>query len=277
MRPNPLAAWIFLAVCTEVAANDLYQDINRFRASDTTCARAPDLPPLVVKPQLERAAAALASGGTLDESVKATGYRATRSVYIRITGGGGRQQRLAMLERRYCAQLLDPASTDIGIYQDARQLWIVLATPFAPRVSGSAEAAAQKVLALVNSARATPRNCGGKFFQAAGPLRWNDTLARAARWHAEDMARHSYFSHDGRDGSNPGQRAASAGYRYRTVGENIAGGQVTPNEAVASWVKSPAHCANLMNPAFTEMGVAFAVNAASDIGVYWAQVLGAPR
>ena len=32
-----------------------------------------------------------------------------------------------------------------------------------------------------------------------------------------------------------------------------------------------------MNPAYTEMGVAFAVNPASDMGVYWAQVFGAPR
>jgi len=46
---------------------------------------------------------------------------------------------------------------------------------------------------------------------------------------------------------------------------------------VAGWIKSPPHCANLMNGAFTEMGVAYAVNAKSEMGVYWAQEFGTPR
>jgi hypothetical protein len=51
---------------------------------------------------------------------------------------------------------------DIGIYQDARQLWIVMAAPFAPRVSLSSEAAARQVLDLVNKARTASRRCGDK-------------------------------------------------------------------------------------------------------------------
>ena len=43
------------------------------------------------------------------------------------------------------------------------------------------------------------------------------------------------------------------------------------------WIKSPSHCANLMNPAYTEMGAAFAVNARSEMGVYWTQVFGTRR
>ena len=50
-----------------------------------------------------------------------------------------------------------------------------------------------------------------------------------------------------------------------------------PEDAVAGWIKSPGHCANLMNPAFAEMGVAFAIDAASDMGIYWAQAFGTPR
>jgi uncharacterized protein YkwD len=61
------------------------------------------------------------------------------------------------------------------------------------------------------------------------------------------------------------------------TGENIAAGLMKPEEAMAAWVKSPDHCANLMNPAFTEMGVAFAVDSRSDMGVYWTQAFGAPR
>ena len=87
----------------------------------------------------------------------------------------------------------------------------------------------------------------------------------------------SDLSHDGRDGSTPAQRVTRAGYRYRTTGENIAAGQMDPEEAVAGWIKSPPHCENLMNPVYTEMGVAYAINRASDMGVYWAQTFGTPR
>jgi uncharacterized protein YkwD len=154
----------------------------------------------------------------------------------------------------------------------------VIAAPFAPSLEMSAQAAGQRLLELVNQARATPRSCGGRAFGAARPLRWNDTLAEASRLHAEDMARNNYFSHGGRDGSNPSQRVERAGYRYRATGENIAAGsQMTPDNAVAGWIKSPGHCANLMNPAFSDMGAAFAVDARSEMGVYWTQAFGAPR
>ena len=96
------------------------------------------------------------------------------------------------------------------------------------------------------------------------------------RLHAADMARYNYFSHSGRDGSDPAQRVERAGYRYRSTGENIAAGQLNPEDAVAGWIKSPPHCANLMNPAFTEMGVAFAVDPSSEMGVYWTQAFGRP-
>jgi len=126
-------------------------------------------------------------------------------------------------------------------------------------------------------ARATPRYCGNRAFNAARPVRWNDSLAEASRLHSEDMARYNYFSHNGRDGSDPAQRVERAGYRYRATGENIAAGQMKPEDAVAGWIKSPQHCANLMNPAYTEMGAAFSVNARSDMGVYWTQAFGSRR
>ena len=50
-----------------------------------------------------------------------------------------------------------------------------------------------------------------------------------------------------------------------------------PEDAVAGWIKSPQHCANLMNPAYTEMGAGFAVNAGSEMGVYWTQAFGTRR
>jgi uncharacterized protein YkwD len=277
MRYRILFCLLLLAVCFDAAAGDLYAAINRLRAGEGNCAIAGNLLPLKPQPPLERVARDLARGDQLQQSLAAAGYRAMRSGALSITGDGAGAQAEAMLAKRSsCASLQDAEMKDVGIYVDARQVWIVLAAPFAPSVEVSEQAAGQRVLDLVNRARATPRNCGDRAFNAARPVSWNGALAEASRLHAEDMARSNYFSHSGSDGSKPEQRVERAGYRYRATGENIAAGQMKPEDAVAGWIKSPEHCANVMNPAFTEMGVAYAVDSGSDMGVYWTQVFGTP-
>ena len=266
-----------LHAATAGAAADLYSEINYLRSGGSQCA-ALRLPALRPQGALERVAQAMAQGGDLQQSMRAIGYRAAQSRVLSITGAGVGAQAAAILARQtYCMPLQHEQLTEVGLYRDARQLWIVMAAPFAPAVAISSPAAGRRVLDLVNHARATPRSCGGQPYPAARPVRWNETLAEAARLHSEDMARHNYFSHGGRDGSNPGQRVERVGYRYRAAGENIAGGQRTPEETVAGWIKSPGHCANLMNPAFTEMGAAYATDARSEYGIYWTQAFGAPR
>lgn len=273
-----LIAAIFAALAYDaVAAADPYEAVNRLRAGAGACMVAQKPAPLTRQPALERAAAGLAGGQSLRDSLKAAGYRATASRFISITGAGAGGIAFAQLEKKYCRELLDGALVDIGVYYDARQLWIVMAAPFAPRVALSPEAAAQRVLELVNTARTEPRRCGDRSFSVARPLSRSATLGKAALLHAEDMARHSYVSHTGRDGSKPADRVARAGYKFRAAGENIAAGPSTPEEAVAGWIRSPGHCANLMNPAYAEMGVAFAVERNSEFGVYWTQVFGTPR
>jgi len=42
------------------------------------------------------------------------------------------------------------------------------------------------------------------------------------------------------------------------------------------WLASPGHCANLMNPAYTELGAAYAVDPQSDAAIYWTAMFGAP-
>jgi uncharacterized protein YkwD len=261
--------------CAAFAAADPYEAVNRLRTGQGACRVAPKPAPLTRQPALERAATALARGQSLRDSLKASGYRATHSRFISITATGGRA--LAELEKRYCGHLADSAYSDVGIYQDAGRLWIVMAAPFAPQVALSQEAAAQRLLELVNEARTQPRRCGDRPFGAARPLSRSAVLGKAALAHADDMARHNYLSHAGRDGSKPAARVARVGYRFRATGENIAGGPATPQAAVAGWLRSPPHCANLMNPVFTEMGVAFAVERNSEFGVYWVQILATPR
>lgn len=43
--------------------------------------------------------------------------------------------------------------------------------------------------------------------------------------------------------------------RARGVGENVAYGNVTPEQLVAMWMNSAGHRANILNPAFTHLGV----------------------
>jgi uncharacterized protein YkwD len=278
MHLRLLCALLLLAAPLPAAASDLYSAINRVRAGQGNCAAGQNPPALKPQPALEQVARDLAQGGDLTRSLKEKKYRAMRSRAFSVKGESvGAQAEGILAKQSYCQTLRDAGMTDVGIYLDARQLWVVMAAPFAPSVSMPAKAAGQRVLELVNEARAAPRTCGDKAFKAARPVRWSDTLAEAARLHSEDMARNNYFSHSSRDGTTPAQRVERAGYRYRTTGENIAAGQTQPEAAVAGWIKSPGHCANLMNPAFTEMGTAYAVNPKSAMGVYWTQAFGAPR
>ena len=113
--------------------------------------------------------------------------------------------------------------------------------------------------------------------EAAAPLRWNEALGRAARRHSEDMSKHQRLSHQGSDGSSAGERASAAGYKWQRIGENVGSGHGSAQAVVAGWLRSPGHCANLMNPQFTEMGGAYVLNMDSEDTIYWTQVLGRPR
>jgi uncharacterized protein YkwD len=269
---------VTLGVCFDAAAGDLYAAINRLRVGENGCGVETQLNPLKPQAALARVAKDLARGNQLQPSLTATGYRATQSRALNIRGNGaGARAEAILAERSYCEQLQDPTMKEIGIYLDANQVWIVMAAPFAPSVGISELVAGQRVLDLVNQARSMPRSCGNRSFGAARPVRWNDALALSSRMHSEDMAHYNYFSHQGHDGSSPAQRVERAGYRYRATGENIAAGQMEPEEAMAGWIKSPGHCANLMNPAYTDMGAAFAVDRRSEMGVYWTQEFASPR
>lgn len=132
---------------------------------------------------------------------------------------------------------------------------------------------AAKVLDRVNQARAHGRTCGSTYYRAARPLRADPRLAKAARRHANDMARHNYFSHDGRSGSTPTSRAKHAGYKSGT-GENIAAGYGSPGKTMRAWLASPGHCANIMGRSYRSIGVGYANVASSSYGDYWVQDFG---
>lgn len=267
-------ALVAASQCAQAQADDVVRIVNRLRAAQGVYAA--DALPFVLQDALSATAARLARGASLDGALKAVGYRMTQVQVVCLTGEDLHPQLESLLAGRYCTQISTPALSEAGVYEEGRQMWIVLAAPFAPKVGITGQQLAERMLALVNEARAQPRRCGGKSFGTAPPLRWSEPLKTAASVHAADMALNNYFSHIARDGSTPMQRITRAGYRYRMSGENIAAGPLSPEEAVAGWIKSAPHCEAMMNGLYSEMGVAVAVNASSAMGAYWVQVFCAP-
>jgi uncharacterized protein YkwD len=134
-----------------------------------------------------------------------------------------------------------------------------------------------EVLRLVNQARAAGATCGARgSFAPAAALTLNARLTSAAYGHSRDMADNNYFSHDSLDGRSMVDRVNAAGYTWSALGENIAAGYGSVQAVVDGWMASDGHCANLMNPRFTEFGLACAANDNSRYRLYWTQNLGRP-
>jgi uncharacterized protein YkwD len=107
-----------------------------------------------------------------------------------------------------------------------------------------------------------------------GALKEQSTLASVAQSHSDDMAQNNYLAHADLKGGMPWDRATSAGYSNGTVGENIAGGYASPFDVTLGWMQSSAHCANILDPQFEEVGIGVATNTGSSYGIYWTMMLG---
>lgn len=129
------------------------------------------------------------------------------------------------------------------------------------------------MLQQLNAARVAARSCGAKQMKAAQPLNWNKALAEAAELHSVDMAAHDYFEHVNPQGKRVGQRVSAQGYKWKTVGENLAAGDGSVSRVLAGWLKSPDHCANMMNPAYADVGVACVRQPGTKWENYWTMVL----
>lgn len=132
-------------------------------------------------------------------------------------------------------------------------------------------------LRLINQYRAAGASCGSRgSFAPASALSAQAQLTSAAHGHSRDMADNNYFSHTSLDGRTPGTRVTAAGYSWSSVGENIAAGYGSVQAVVDGWMASDGHCANLMNPGFTQYGLACARNDASTYRLYWTLNLARP-
>lgn len=253
----------------------LMDDINALRTQGCN-GRAGVAAPLHSSRELDAVAREWSRGGRLRDALARVGYRAVNSASMHIQGARTRTALLNAIASNYCETITDPVFTTIGVSRTASDAYIVVALPLTPPAVRDTQQIAQRVLELVNEARSQPRNCGRKRFAAVTALSYSAMLARAALTQAQDMARQNFFEHEGSDGSTVGVRATRAGYTWRSVGENIAAGSTTADTVVKGWLESPGHCANIMSPSFTEMGVAFATDPKSTAFIYWSQVFGTP-
>ena len=126
-----------------------------------------------------------------------------------------------------------------------------------PETDASVRAYEQEVIRLVNAERA-------KYGLAALTEDWE--LSRVARYKSQDMHDNRYFAHNSPTYGTPFQMIRAFGLSYRTAGENIAMGYATPAAVVAGWMNSEGHRANILNSAYTKIGVGYVAD-----GHYWTQ------
>lgn len=100
-----------------------------------------------------------------------------------------------------------------------------------------------------------------------GSLERHSGLDTVAHDHSLDMQSMSNLSHTGSDGSGVGERISRAGISYSTAGENVARGQTSAQQVMNSWMDSPGHRANILNPAYTHIGIGVVTP-----GYWWTQV-----
>jgi uncharacterized protein YkwD len=104
-------------------------------------------------------------------------------------------------------------------------------------------------------------------------LRANARLAAAADQHSHEMADDGYFNHDSVDGTSFSSRIARwyplGTFHSWLVGENLlwSSPTVDPSGAVAMWMRSAPHRANILNPRFRDIGIG-AVYSTSARGTY---------
>ena len=114
-------------------------------------------------------------------------------------------------------------------------------------VSNNTSAFKQQVVDLVNAERAKV---------GLSALSIMPQAEAAAQIRATEII--SSFSHTRPNGTSCFTALDEQGAKYMASGENIAAGQATPADVMNSWMNSPGHKANILNPKFTKIGIGYA-------------------
>lgn len=172
--------------------------------------------------------------------------------------------------------LLDPQAGEIGVghtpgpYRVGDDIvthaWVLVLsqTAFSPF-----EGAVDALVAAINRARGR---------RGLPPVSAVPELAAAAADHASDMVARGFIAHRSPDGDEVADRARRHRYDFRSIGENIAFGQETPETVVQGWTDSPGHARILYEPSFREVGAGYhpgpVIEARRSFGHVWVAVFG---
>ncbi len=152
---------------------------------------------------------------------------------------------------------------------------IAVAQPAADLEACDEPLAAQDVVERLNALRRVAAPCmQGQ--ASATTLTWESRLAASAQEQAVDLALNERLSHVDARQRGFGARLRSVGYAAAGAGENLAAGQTNLDDALAAWLASPSHCANLMQPQFSDVGLACVQRRGSRFERYWVVQLGVP-
>ncbi|MFF5712430.1 CAP domain-containing protein [Streptomyces sp. NPDC012756] len=156
-------------------------------------------------------------------------------------------------------------TTPAGAPEEVAAVPVQVAAAPGQAAAGKAARFVQDVVELANAEREKA---------GCGPLRSEGHLRNAAQGHADDMAARDYYEHHSPEGRDAGDRMSGAGYAWSAWGENIHRGPKTPAKAMADWMDSPGHRANILNCSFRDIGVG--VTLAAN-GPWWVQDFGIRR
>jgi uncharacterized protein YkwD len=126
-----------------------------------------------------------------------------------------------------------------------KRLLLVLALSV-PLLASDNEITAENVTALMNAYRAEA---------GIGPLRLDGRLTRASDSRMVEMIEGEWWGHESPEGSSPFVWMTAADYDYVAAAENLAAGFDTARLLVQSWMESPGHRANILNPAYVDCGI----------------------
>jgi len=106
---------------------------------------------------------------------------------------------------------------------------------------------ARDIINLANSSRAAVN---------ISALEANPALSQVAEDKARDILNKQYFAHVNPDGKTPWEFLRGRSYVYIMAGENLAMDFASAEEVNDGFMSSPTHRANILNPMYTEIGVA---------------------
>ena len=101
------------------------------------------------------------------------------------------------------------------------------------------------------------------------PLVLNEKLCDMAVFKLNEMDELGYFGHTSPVYGSPSQMAKALGITDMGCGENLAG-SLTPDDAMEAWMSSEGHRANILNPKYTQIGIACHINSDTN-SLWWVQ------